>query len=386
METIELFVLLLVCSAIFLFKIGIFQEYNDTVIAVGVSHLPRNSKIFSTADLAIGVDVLSECIGKVNQEVLQCNALLPSEVIFASAISAHFCAFRLEGIGSVEHMPTILAQGRASLAAATSAAIFLLSGYLSFTFYVLFTVCSVTKTISFVPIIGSAMYLLVILPLVGLPMTMSDPDKTCMQKVPAKNDISVSFGKREGKMFCLVSLLKAVPPAIFPQLLYMIAFGELMIEYEPDIVELKCALNPSTGNWVSVIRCTGLQESSGLSHDAAVSLSLAELALLTVVTSATFVYRTYPIWEEPPWRRNHLWAISVVLAILVIAVYLSLSLERGTFSSLPWYYSVLAFVIMPFMCLAWDEYLKRTEKTVLDRAEKLRRLQFETRLGMWSPK
>ena len=356
------------------------------MIAVGLSHLPRNSKIFSTADLAIGVDVLSECLVKTNQENLQSNALLPSEVIFASAISAHFCAFRLQGIASIEHMPTILAQGRASLAAATSAAIFFLSGYLSFTLYVFFTVCSVATTIPFVPIIGAALYLLVILPLVGLPMTMSDPDKRCMQQVPPKNDISVSFGKKEGKIFCLVSLLKALPPAIFPQLPYLIAFGELMIENEPDIIQLKCLSNPIPGSWASVIRCSELSEYSGVARDTAVALSLAELALLTVVSSTTFIYRTIPIWEEPPWRRNHLWAFSVLAAFLVIAIYLLLNIERGTFSSLPWYYFVLAFFVMPFLCLVWDEYLKRPEKSVLDRAEKLRRLQFETRLGMWSPK
>ena len=367
-------------------KIDIFQEYNDTVIAVGLSHLPRNSKIFSTADLAIGVDVLSECLGKTNQGKLQCNALLPAEVIFASAISAHCCAFRFQGINSVENMPTILAQGRASLAAATAAAIFFLSGYLSFTLYVFFTVCSLTTAIPFVPMIGSALYLLIILPLVGLPMTMSDPEKRCMQQVPPKNDISLSFGKKEGKIFCLVSLLKALPPAIFPQLLYLIAFGELLIDYEPEIIQTKCISNPNPKNWISVIQCSELDGYTGVARDTAVALSLAELALLTVVASTTFVYRTISIWEEPPWRRNHLWAVCVLIAFLVIAIYLYLEVERGTVSSLPWYYHVLACFVMPFLCLLWNEYLKKTEKSVLDRAEKLRRLQFETRLGMWSPK
>ena len=43
-------------------QIETFQEYNDTVIAVGLSHLPWNSRIFATADLAVGVDVLVECL------------------------------------------------------------------------------------------------------------------------------------------------------------------------------------------------------------------------------------------------------------------------------------------------------------------------------------
>ena len=324
---------------------------------------------------------MSECLGKENQDILQRNALLPAEVVFASTISAHCCAFRLT---SIEHMPTILAQGRASLAAATSAAIFLLSGYLSFTFYIFFTVCSLTAVIPYVPLTGSALYLLIILPLLGVTMTMSDPEKRCMQQVPPKNDISLSFGKKEGRIFCLVSILKALPPAIFPQLLYLIAFGELMIEYEQDTVQVTCQSNLKT--WTSVIWCSEPDEYTEVARDTAVALSLAELALLTTFASATFVYRTLPIWEESPWRRNHLWAVSVLLAFLIIGIYLYATVDRGVFVLLPWYFYFLAFLVMPLLCLMWDEYLKRIEKVVLDRAEKLRRLQFETRLGMWSPK
>lgn len=313
------------------------------------------------------------------------NALLPSEVIFASAISAHFCAFRLRGVASIEHMPTILAQGRASFAAATSSAIFLLSGCLSFALYVLFTACSISTAVPYTPIVGAFVYLQVILPLVGLPMAMSDSDHRCMQQVPPKNDVSASFGKKEGNIFCVVALLKALPPAIFPQLLYLIAFGELMIANEPDYLEIHCGSNFQPGDWVSVVRCTGISDYSGLALDSAVALGLGELIFCTIMTSASFVYRTLPMLEEPPWRRNHLWMASQVVAIVILAIYLSLSVERGSFAILPWYYFLLALT-MPIFCVAWDEFLKRQERQVLDRAEKLRRLQFETRLGMWSPK
>lgn len=366
-------------------QVEIFQEYNDTVVVVGLSHLPRNSTIFSAADLAIGIDVLSDCISRVEDNNLHYNALMPSEVNFASSISAHFCAFRLKGVASIEHMPTILAQGRASLAAAMNAGIFLLSAYLSFSFYVFMTVCSVSITLPYVPIIGVVMYLLVILPLVGIPITMSDPDQFCMQQVPPKNDVTIDFGKREGTIFYMVCFLKAVPPAVFPQLLYLIAFGELVIEYESDLVQSQCSSTIEPGDWVLVIRCGGLSGYSGVARDSAVALSIAELVLCITIASASFVYRTLPIWVEPPWKRNHLWVVGVVLSFLVVITYLLLVLEDGTSAILPWYYYLLAFC-MPFLCLSWNESLKRPEKNILDRAEKLRRLQFETRLGMWSPK
>jgi magnesium-transporting ATPase (P-type) len=350
-----------------------------------MSHLPRNSSIFSSADLAIGVDVLSDCLPKVHPGSMGYNALLPCEVIFASEISAHFCAFRLRGVSSIEHMPAILSQGRASLAAATSSAIFLLTGSLSFSFYALFSVCSVSTAVPHIPILGAFLYLQIILPLVGLPMAMSDPDRRGMQQVPAKNDASVSFGKKEGKTFYLATLMKALLPAIFPQLLYLIAFGELMIEYEPQFLELHCNSGFQRGDWTSVVRCRGVSDYSGGARDSAVALSLGELILCTIVTSASFVYRTLPIFEEPPWKRNHIWVVSLVFGCIILAAYLLLNVERGSFASLPWYYFLLALV-MPVFCVAWDEYIKQWERQVLGRAEKLRRLQFETRLGMWSPK
>jgi hypothetical protein len=215
---------------------------------------------------------------------------------------------------------------------------------------------------------------------------MSDPDKYCMLQVPPKNDIFIDFGKREGKIFYTVMFLKAIPPAMFPQLLYLIAFGELMIEYEPDLLLSKCSTGLQPGDWPSVMRCKGLSGYSGVARDSAVALSIAELVLCTVITSASFVYRTLPMWVEFPWRRNHLWVVAVLLGIIVVIAYLLLSLEHdGVASALPWYFYLLA-ACMPLLCLMWNEILKRPEKNVLDRAEKLRRLQFETRLGMWSPK
>lgn len=347
--------------------------------------MPRNSNIFSAADLAIGVDVLSECITKHDPEILHSESLLPSEICFAAAISAHNCAFPLAGVSSIEHMPTILAQGRASFAASVSASIFLLSGFLSFAFFVVTTLFSVATSIPYVPIMGAFMYLQVILPLIAIPMAMSDPNQLSMTQVPPKNDAMVTFGKNEKTAFFGASFLKAVPPAVFAQLCSLIAFGELIIEYEPEVLRLGCP-SAQSGDWTSVIRCPSLGSYSGVALDMAANLGLAELILCTVVASASFVYRTQPIWEEPPWRRNHVWIVSVGLGLLIVAIYLFFVLEQGAFAALPWYYFFLAYFIMPVLCVFWNEMLKHPERKVLDRAEKLRRLQFETRLGMWSPK
>lgn len=282
-------------------------------------------------------------------------------------------------------MPTILAHGRASLEAATAAALFLLSGCLSFGFYVLFSVCSVATTVHLPEVSGAFLSLQVILPLVGLPMTMSDPDKQCMARVPPKNDTSVVFGKKEGKTVFMLATLKALPSAFLPQILYLIAFGELMIVTEPGLLDAKCQTGLDSGDWPSVIRCDGIRGYTGVARSFAATVTLAVFLLCIVVSSTGFVHRTLPLNAEPPWRRNVMWVSAVMVAILIIALYLGVQLEDDLFFIFPWYFYVLACTL-PFLCLAWVEYLKRTEKAVLNRAEKLRRLQFETRLGMWSPK
>lgn len=357
------------------------------------------------------MDVLSESLKRARFNLLGYNSLLPSEIVFASAISAHACAFRLRGVESIAYMPTILAHGRASLEAATAASLFLLSGCLSFGFYVFFAVCSVTTVVHLPEISGAFLTLQVIFPLIGLPMTMSDPDKICMSRVPPKNDLSIAFGKKEGGTLFLLVILKALPPAIFPQVLYTIAFGELMIYYEPDVVRQQCQDGLEGGDWVSVVRCDGISDSAGIARASAATLTLAGFLLCIIVSSAGFVHRTISLRDEPPWKRNAMWVAAVLVSLAVMALYVGLQLNDNGLPKFPWYFYVIAF-ISPVLCLAWVEYLKRTEKALLDRAEKLRRLQFETRyvncahcaksycivylclstfssllrLGMWSPK
>lgn len=353
------------------------------------------------------MDVLSESLKRSRLNLLGYNSLLPSEIVFISAISAHTCAFRLRGVESIAYMPTILAHGRASLEASTAASLFLLSGCLSYGFYTFFSVCSVSTAVHLPEISGAFLTLQVILPLIGIPMTMSDPDKKCMARVPPKNDQSIVFGKKEGWTLFLLSIMKALPPAAFPQIIYLIAFGELMIYHEPDLLNQRCGSGLASGDWVAVVRCDGIHDYTGIARTSAATVTLGAFLLCIIVSSAGFVHRTLPLREELPWKRNAMWSTAVLLSIVIMSLYLGFRLEDKSFFTFPWYCYVIA-CICPILSLSWVEYLKRTEKALLDRAEKLRRLQFETRyvtgskvystfspsnwsqlllrLGMWSPK
>jgi magnesium-transporting ATPase (P-type) len=336
------------------------------------------------------VDVLADCFQKRTVSNLSqghYNSLLPSEISFVSAISGHLCAFRLRGVSSIAYMPTILAHGRASFEAATSATLFLMFGYLSFGFYVFFCTCSISKALPTIPIFCGVLYLQIVLPLVGLPITMSDPDSNSMHRVPPKNDPNITFGKREGKLLSWYAVLKALPPAILPQLLYLICLGEFMISFDSPALKI-CSSDLEQGDWIFVIRCNILhmspwyeaEEITGLgeARQYASTIAFAEFMICTIVASAAYVHRTLPLHEEPPWQRNHFWVFSSLSGIAIALYYIYTNLGEGTLSMLPWYTFAL-FGVMPFLCLAFVEVLKRKERLMLDRAEKLRRLQFETR-------
>ena len=101
--------------------------------------------------------------------------------------------------------------------------------------------------------------------------------------------------------------------------------------------------------------------------------------------SATYIDRFEPLIQCLPWQRNHAWLPTTLVLSVGIIITTVNAVHNGTNSAMPWYFYILV-VVLPFGCMAWNEAWKKVEGRVEARAEKLRRLQFETRLGAWSPK
>ena len=369
----------------YLYQIQTFQEYSDTVLAVGLSHVYRNSRIFAASDLSVGVDVLLEEHVGAKEPSKGLHLVLPHEISFVTSMSASSCAFRLKGPTSTIALPGIIASGRAALEAATSSVIFVITGSLSFSMFVIFGLCSSATTIPFVPLVGSILYLQVALPWIGMTMAMSGADDESMKRVPPKNDLSLTFGKHEGYRLFTNALLQAILPAALPQVLHLIVFGELMLRFEPNFVALACGKGFHQGDWVALVRCEGLKMYFGPARMDAGTLVIAAMMTCMIISSASFVNPTLSLKEQLPWLRNPSWLFAMVCCLVNVAIYLLVVLQRGTVTTLPWYFFLL-FVTMPFICLAANEAVKRNDRHHKKRAYMLRRLQFETRLGMWSPK
>ena len=117
---------------------------------------------------------------------------------------------------------------------------------------------------------------------------------------------------------------------------------------------------------------------------------LGQMALCVIFASAGFVYRTKSLGEEPPWARNAIWLYISLASLVLVVLCMILAMDGGSAAArvagtLPWYYYVLS-ILFPFMWLGVGEIVKNIDREHEKRACMLRRLQFETRLGMWSPK
>jgi len=369
--------------------VDVFQDYNDTVLSIGLSHLPGNQKVFFRSDIAIGVDVLSEEVSfaATNTDGKDWDALLPNEVAFISSISTWSSSLNLVGSQAIYHILEIIRIGRASLEAAVSSVSFFLTGCLSYCMFAVLCPCTSATSVPVIPPLGSFLYNQVILPMIGLSLAFTDGSNEFMSRVPSKNESSVRYSWRGSRRLFFNGFLRAFLPAVVPHFLYLIALGELMWKFDPQFVAEKCNLSSNSIEQVTrrplspVIRCEALRNYRGEATESASVIMLASLTLCTCIASASFVFRTELMRSEPPWKRNHLWVGSLVSSLFLLTIYMSSVLAKGSIAALPWYFFVL-FLLTPFICLFINEkILKNSDRLIDRRNEMMRRLQFETKLG-----
>mmetsp|Transcript_37345 Transcript_37345/g.44560 ORF Transcript_37345/g.44560 Transcript_37345/m.44560 type:complete len:457 (+) Transcript_37345:104-1474(+) len=371
--------------------VHVFQNYSDTVLAIGLSHVSCNDEIFSNSDLSIGISLFEENTrAKINDSKLSSykdkryyqNDLDPAEVVSVCSIAAHSCVFNVSLRRGLLHLSDILSQGRGALNASQTSTLFMVTSYLSFSFFILLSICTVSTAVPFIPPVGSAFFLQLIVPLIGLAMNFTESSKEVMGNVPPKNDKSITFAVGEQRRLYIDAILRAMPPAIFPQLIYLMAIGCLMIELENEfMVNEDCSID----NWLLAIRCQALKRYSGAVLVSSGRLMLAELALCIIVLSSSFVFRLTHLRTVRPWKMNIIWIVTTIISTGLVFIYLIITLGPETLAALPWYFYLLA-LSFPFICAALSETVKTQDMRHEKRADMLRRLQFETRLGMWSPK
>jgi hypothetical protein len=374
--------------------VEIFQEHNDTVLTLGLSHISSNSEIFCHSDLSMGFNALFETPlqeKETGQDATKIfSSLHPIELSYVSSISSHSCVFNfpLNRYGLLP-ISQVLNQGRGALSAGTNAGAFLVTSSITFSLTVFLSSCNISCALSCVPGIGGVLYLQLIIPILAMSMSFTEKGEIEMNEVPPKNDESISFGRGERKRLYVNTILRAIPPALSAQVIYALAYCSHLITFEKEFLSENCAVtfdNPQRWLWVSIIRCDALSVYYGPAAISSGCLMISELVICGILLSASYISGTEPIWNTPIWNLNRVWMIASLCCALMLVLYLSVTLGGGEMiHALPWYFYAVAF-LSPLLSLLWSEYIKTIEKKHENRAKLLRRLQFETKLGMYSPR
>jgi hypothetical protein len=372
--------------------VNVFQEHHDTVLSLGLSHLSRNDDTFNSSDLSFGNDVLFDDMGQTNTgeessvPIETRSSLHRKELLFISKIASHSCALNLSlGQSGLINIGDIFAEGRAALTAGTSSGMFMVFAGTALTFTLFFCPLSISSAIPIVPASIIAMYVQVFIPIIALSMAFSKNDESAMTTVPPKNVQSITFAVGERARLIFHFIFRSIPPVGASHLIFLIAFGSLVLDFDTDIFEELCEADATTANWTDVIMCTNLRTYVGEASLSASLLMIAELSLCVFAQSTSFLYGNAPVIGTNPMEKNRIWVISSLCCVAILFTFLHFTLESGSLRALPWYFFLIAF-ICPLISVAFCEIVKKKDKRFEERAEKLRRLQFETRLGMWSPK
>lgn len=371
----------------------VFQYYHDTVLSVGLSHICQNDETFMASDIAFGNDIFfghqdnmneDDEFGHVILEDHSQTALCHCELLFVSKVASNSCVFNLcLGQSGLLNMAEILAQGRKSLASGVSAVTFLFYSSIVFTLTIFSCIFSASTSAPVIPTSLVVLYLMVFIPAIAISMQFSQQNEALMTAVPSKNDKSITFASGECQRMILHTLIRSIIPIAGSHLVYLIAFGSLVLDYDPDTIEQICNLDSNDSIWTLPIRCPGLSTYFGQAVLSASCLMLSELNLCVIIQSLSFLFGHDPVGN--PFAKNCVWSTVSVTCVAIVFLHLAFVLPSGSLEVLPWYFYLVSFCC-PIFSLLVSELVKTREKRFEDRAEKLRRLQFETRLGMWSPK
>lgn len=345
---------------------------------MGLSHVHGNIGTFSVADLAIGINSIAS-LDISHSKNYTSSQLTHEDISFVCAVISHSCVFNLSDDHFLACMPKILRRGRAALDAGISSVLYSFTSYISFAMLIAFCSITISTAVPCPPCLECVLLLYVLIPLLSISLCFTRRDQQLMDQVPPKNDSNVTFANGEYRRLFIFSLGKALWPAIASQILYLWSFSQMILKMDAEFLSEHCGSDILRASPLVVIRCDALKFYSGPAKRIAEVIMLLEFALCTTFYSGSFVYRMSNLTYACLWRNYFL-----TVAICVSTGFILL-LGSVAFPFMSWL-MFCATMIFPILSLVICEAIKRQEMWHFKRAANFRRLQFETKLGMWSPK
>jgi hypothetical protein len=365
----------------------IYQEQGETCLCVGTAYRASNLDLFASADLSFA----SSGVLPGGQKPESLSAFAPSQISLADVdfnerLVSLLCALNLKGgeeESQISSATTLVREGRRILSNIYQV--------------VSFTLC-VTATLGFEvfiaqiapmsspPLLTSAsiIFLQVLMTVfVALPMLASEVHPSLNEQTACKNNPNEVI---DTQPFVFHFVARSLPTGFVCALLHVWSLGVYLVETYPDAASSCTASTSAKSTWHDVIWCNKFESYDTEEMVAAQRNTSAFVVLFLAITlcvqSSSFLYRTHSVLAQPPFK-NIVWLGGVFVALSLQFVYSMLSAD--SFTWVPWEMWLVIF-LWPVFVLAINEKVNAYDARTYDRYVKFLQLEFDTRLGMYSPR
>ncbi|TMW61091.1 hypothetical protein Poli38472_014552 [Pythium oligandrum] len=378
--------------------ISIFQENDEVVLGVGSSLRASNAALFSKADVAVALQTGHPTLfDEPLPHGKDLSMLTEDDLELSQILNTLTCSFSVDGADSsaagLTQLIELIRLGRCVLANFHQMMAFI---FVSQLFLATIILVSYLAPFPFVPQLScSSIFwvLWVLVPALSLPMLASPEEKDVMKRTPRKNEEVVlheSLPRLATYFIC-----RHIPAVFLAIFVFESALG-LSLSANRDKLPDKY----NTHTWVDFMFSSSLLLQRPRPPVLTAAIDRAEgamslmIGLALISASTSYLYRFESVFFASP-LRNRMW-MGVAATLLLIQIAVSTlraglvgadGLSLGTFVTqvVPWHGWVVV-CSWPSVSLLLDELVKKSDRHYLKRYYKFLRMQFDTRLGMWSPK
>uniref|UniRef100_K3WDV0 Cation-transporting P-type ATPase C-terminal domain-containing protein n=1 Tax=Globisporangium ultimum (strain ATCC 200006 / CBS 805.95 / DAOM BR144) TaxID=431595 RepID=K3WDV0_GLOUD len=384
--------------------ISIFQENNEVVMGVGSSLKESNAPLFSKADSAAA---LQGGLQSFFDEQLPKGKELPvfseEDIQFSHILNTLTCSFRInskeddvhakDATPSLTHLIELIRLGRCVLTNFHQMIAFI---FVSQLFIATLILISYIVPFPLVPQLSCASIfwlLWILVPTLSLSMLASASEKDVMKQTPRKNE-EIEL-QEDLPRLATYFLIRHVPSALLAIVVFECLLGFSLASSRAQLGD-----EYRDFQWFDFMLHNSIVLARPRPPVVAAAVDRAEAGMLLLIgasilaSSCGYLYRCESIFSMSP-LRNRMW-LGASTGLLVVQLTISMvraglagsdghSLWFFIGEAVPWYFWTVFFV-WPMIVIAVDEAVKSHDRHHMTRYFKFLRMQFDTRLGMWSPK
>lgn len=388
--------------------ISVFQDNNEVVMGVGSSLKETNARLFAKADMAIGIQGKPRTFfgDRLQSGSVDWSSLCEEDIQFGHVLNTLGCSLRMKSVEddgdnkgvtpSLPHLLELIRLGRRMLTNFHQMITFIFISQLQ-----LATVITAAYLLPF-PMVAqlscaSIFWLLWgLVPAVSLTMLASASEKDVMKKTPRKNE-EIDLSDDLPRLIAYF-IIRHVPSALVAIVVFECLIGFSLQSSSVRLDDIDGRYNDyqwsdfMLSNELFLLRPRPPAVTTAV--DRAEAGMLLMIGLSVLASSCGYLYRTESLLVASPFR-NRMWlGVTIVLAIAQVVISVLRAGLIGVDGSMLWQFVTgaipwkfwLLFLVWPIVIIVVDEAAKAHDRAHLVRYYKFMRMQFDTRLGMWSPK